>query len=109
MYHYGNGVLNDHKEAAKWFTKSAEQDNTYAQYILYMRANDMNIDTKESIDWLHKSAGIDILASAKYDFKRAKNFNSELINSYMKLVYKGYAKSQYLLGTIYIEKGGDRS
>jgi TPR repeat protein len=71
-----------------------------------MHANDMNIDTKESIDWLHKSAGKDILSSAKYDFKRAKNFSSRLIKSYMKVVYKGYAKSQYLLGTMYYEKGG---
>jgi len=108
MYLDGIGVLKDHKEATKWCTKSAEQGNTYAQYILYTHANDMNIDTKESIDWLHKSAGIDILSSAKYDFKRAKNFNREHIKSYMKLVYKGYAKSQYLLGTMYYEKADAR-
>ena len=36
MYRKGEGVLKDHKEAVKWYTKAAEQGHAGAQYYLGM-------------------------------------------------------------------------
>ena len=48
MYAKGKGVLKDFKETAKWYRKAAEQGNICAQYMLYMHANKLNIDTNIS-------------------------------------------------------------
>lgn len=34
MYLSGEGVIQDYKEAAKWYTKAAEQGNAKAQFNL---------------------------------------------------------------------------
>ena len=98
MYVKGEGVLKDYKKAAKWYKKAAEQGDIYAQYRLYIHANEMNIDTKKSLDWLHMSAGKDI-----FEFFELESDKKIIIKSYKEAVCRGYAESQYLLGTIYFE------
>jgi TPR repeat protein len=102
MFAKGRGLSKDFTEAAKWYRKAAEQGNIDAQYTLYMQANKLNIEIEESIDWLHKSAGKDVLSNAQYNFKN----NDELIEHYLESVCKGYAKAQYQLGAIYFKNGG---
>jgi len=98
MYVKGEGVLKDYKKAAKWYKKASEQGDIYAQYKLYIHANEMNIDAKESLDWLHMSAGEDI-----FEFFELESDKKIIIKSYKEAVCRGYSKSQYLLGTIYFE------
>jgi len=102
MFAKGRGLSKDLNEAAKWYRKAADQGNIDAQYILFMQANKLNIETEESIDWLHKSAGKDLLSNAQYNFKN----NNELIEHYLESVCKGHAKAQYQLGTMYFKNGG---
>ena len=100
MYILGEGVSKDYKKATKWFRKAAEQGVPYAQYQLYKYANDFNIDTEESLDWLEKSAGI-----GKSHSEKVK------MTLYPKPIKPPYARAQFQLGIIYYEKGGgkDRS
>ena len=49
----------DYKEAVKWFTKSAEQDNVEAQISLgfcYFKGKGVTKDYKEAVKWFTKSA-----------------------------------------------------
>ena len=54
LYYNGRGVLQDYKEAAKWYTLSAEQGDAKAQTNLgFMYKNGQGVpqDYKESIKW----------------------------------------------------------
>ena len=51
MYHNGNGVLKDSAEALKWFRKSAEQGNAFAQFklgVMYGKGNGVQQDYAEA-------------------------------------------------------------
>ena len=100
MYYRGEGVSKDYKKAEKYYRKAAEGGNTHAQYCLYLYANKMNIDTKESMNWLEKSAGIGESHSKKVE-----------LTLFAKPISPPYADAQYLLGTTLYErnKGNDRS
>ena len=59
MYDNGLGVLQDYKEAVKWYTKSAEQGLADAQFNLgwaYSNGRGVIQDYKESVKWYRKSA-----------------------------------------------------
>jgi len=59
MYKDGQGVLQDYKEAVKWYTKSAEQGDAYAQYnlgLMYKDGQGVLQDYKEAVKWYTKSA-----------------------------------------------------
>jgi len=77
-YFYGEGVLKDNKKASSWLLKAAEKYDTRSQYMLFTHAKDLKINSKNAIDWLYQSAGKDFLK-------------------------KGYAKSQYIVGSMYFE------
>jgi len=102
IYLNGNGVERNSEEAAKWFLKSAESGDTYSQYILYKHADEMNIENQDSIKWLRKSAGKDILLNEIFEFKNTH----ESIVHYKKIVTSGYAKAQYSLGVWCYEQEG---
>jgi len=107
MYVNAEGVLKDYKEAAKWYLKCAEKGDYYSQYKLYIHANEMNIDAEESIDWLHKSAGKDMFIDI-FGLLQSESDKKFIIKSYKEAVCIGFAESQYLLGTIYFEKGSTK-
>ena len=59
MYDNGRGVLEDDKEAVKWYRKAAEQGYAAAQFNLgNMYANGKGIpeDDKEAVKWYRKAA-----------------------------------------------------
>ena len=58
-YTDGKGVVKDHKEAATWFRKAADQGHPDAQYYLggrYDKGNGVLKDMKEAIAWYRKAA-----------------------------------------------------
>ena len=59
MYDEGEGVLQDDKEAAKWYTKAAEQGQATAQYnlaLMYDKGEGVLQDYKEAVKWYTKAA-----------------------------------------------------
>jgi len=59
MYAKGLGVLQDYKEAVKWYRKSAEQGNSEAEYnlgVTYAEGLGVLQDYKEAAKWYRKSA-----------------------------------------------------
>ena len=59
MYGNGQGVVQDYKEAVKWFTKSAEQGYVLAQFnlgLMYTQGQGVLQDYKESFKWYTKAA-----------------------------------------------------
>jgi TPR repeat protein len=59
MYDNGYGVLQDHKEAVKWWRKAAEQGHSSAQFNLgnmYNKGQGVLRDYKEAVKWYRKAA-----------------------------------------------------
>jgi len=59
MYNNGQGVIQDYKEAVKWYTKAAEQGNVDAQYnlgLMYNNGQGVIQDYKEAVKWYTKAA-----------------------------------------------------
>ena len=59
MYHNGRGVPQDYEKAIDWFTKSAEQNNAWAQNnlgLMYKNGRGVPQDYEKAIDWYTKSA-----------------------------------------------------
>ena len=59
MYDNGQGVLQDDKEAVKWYTKAAEQGYADAQYnvgVMYANGRGVLQDDKEAVKWYTKAA-----------------------------------------------------
>ena len=59
MYSLGEGVLQDYREAAKWFRKAADQGHAKAQYMLgnmYAVGRGMPRDDLRAHMWLNLSA-----------------------------------------------------
>ena len=59
MFADGKGVLQDHRIAAEWYWRAAEQGLPQAQYKLALMYRDgigMQKDTDKAIFWLKKAA-----------------------------------------------------
>ena len=59
MYYDGDGVLQDRKEAAKWWRKAAQQGYADAQYnlgVMYYKGEGVIQDFKEAVKWNRKAA-----------------------------------------------------
>ena len=59
MYNEGDGVLQDYKEAVKWFRLAAEQGHANAQYNLgqmYRKGNGVPQNYKEAVKWYRLAA-----------------------------------------------------
>lgn len=59
MYHRGNGVRRNEREAFNWYKQSAEVGNADAELqlgFMYLYARGVQGDTAEALKWLHKSA-----------------------------------------------------
>lgn len=73
-YAEGNGVIQNDKEAAKWFALAAKQDLAEAQYqygLVLLQGRGVVQDYRAAFDWIEKPA------------------------------QRGYAKAQYSLGELY--------
>lgn len=59
MYHKGEGVLEDYKAAAKWYSLAAEQGNAIAQYhlsLMYHKGEGVPQDYKTAVKWCSLAA-----------------------------------------------------
>jgi TPR repeat protein len=59
MYAKGEGVAQNDAEAAKWYTKAAEQGDADAQYLLgemYISGQGVKASDEKAIQWLRKAA-----------------------------------------------------
>ena len=59
MYSHGNGVKQDYSEALRWYRKAAEQENSYAQFMLgLMYENGLGVtkNLQEARKWYRKAA-----------------------------------------------------
>ena len=114
MYSNGEGVLEDDKEAVKWYRKAADQGYAYAQAILgvmYYNGEGVLKDDKEAVKWYRKAADKGN-APAQYnlgimyyngkgvlqDFKQAMKWIHEAADQGNGLVQN---KAQSKLGTMY--------
>ncbi len=58
---YGNGVVADELEAARWFRLAAEQNNNNAQYnlaVMYMQGTGVLADLNEALRWFQRAADL---------------------------------------------------
>ena len=68
MYKNGQGVLQDDKEAVKWYTKAAEQGVAAAQFnlgVMYDTGEGVLQDDKEAVKWYTKAAEQGYFASLR--------------------------------------------
>ena len=105
-YFRGEGVLKDNDEAEKYFWEGFWKGDVRSSYMLHMvdTIEDYFRDDTREFSLLTFSAGAFIFSHTNTGgTDNSKHFNLNDIESYKKAVRKGYAKSQYLLGTIYTE------
>jgi TPR repeat protein len=60
MYDHGEGVAQDNREAAQWYTKAAEKGHVKAQYrlgLFYATGTGVEQNQKEAEKWYRKAAG----------------------------------------------------
>jgi TPR repeat protein len=58
MYHFGQGVAQDYKQAIRWYTYSAVQQNVMAQFslgLMYAKGQGAQ-DYKKAVYWFQKAA-----------------------------------------------------
>ena len=114
-YRNGRGVPEDYKEAAKWFTKAAEQGDADAQYnlgIMYDNGRGVPKDDKEAVKWYRKSAEQGY-ADAQYNLGVAYSYgrgvtedDKEGVKWFRKAAAQGDAQAQYNLGVMYSKGDG---
>ena len=59
MYDMGEGVLQDYKEAVRWYQLAAEQGYSSAQHnlgLLYFNGQGISQDHQEAVKWITLSA-----------------------------------------------------
>ncbi|MBN2318112.1 MAG: TonB family protein, partial [Acidobacteria bacterium] len=115
MYLEGNGVLQDYKEAEKWFREAAKKGISTAQVnlgIMYLNGTGVPRDYKEAEKWLRKAAKKEI-STAQYilgaiyfeglgvtkDYKEAEKW-------FHKAAKQGVSTAQANLGILYLEGNG---
>jgi TPR repeat protein len=79
MYHQGQGVPKNYKEALGWYMKASEQGNAEAQFnigLMYLQGHGYPQNYKEALRW------------------------------FMKAAEQGFAKAQYNIGIMYLQGQG---
>lgn len=114
-YDIGQGVPQDHVEAAKWYRKAAEQGDAYSQYtlgVMYHEGVGVPQDYVEAAKWLRKSAEQEndfaqhILATMCDEGKGVPKDYVEAARWYRKVAEQGNAHAQYKLGDMYASGRG---
>jgi TPR repeat protein len=114
-YYNGQGVLQDYKEAVKWWSKAAEQGHASAQFNLGLRyalGEGVAQDYKEAVKWWRKAAEQGA-AHAQYNLgasyangQGVPKDDKEAVKWYRKAAEQGYASAQYNLGVRYANGQG---
>lgn len=114
-YDRGEGVPEDFTEAAKWWRKAADQNDSEAQYDLgysYYRGRGVEKDYAEAVKWVRKGAkqndaaaqGLLGLAYRTGDGVEEDFF--EAVKWFQKSADQGHAVSQSFLGEMYAKGQG---
>ena len=115
MYYKGEGVIQDDKEAARWFQKASEQGNVVAQHalgLMYYEGKGVMQDDKEAEKWFQKAAEQGN-ADAQYNLGVMYNNGKGVIQDYkeaarwfQKAAKQGHVNAQYNLGMMYDDGKG---
>jgi len=118
MYEEGFGVIQDYKEALKWYQKSADQGNAVGQNnlgLLYAKGLGISTDYGEALKWFRKAAeqeyalGQNNLGLMFRDGNGVTQNYSEAMKWFQKAADKGYAIGQFNLARIHENgKGGEK-
>jgi len=111
MYFIGaGGVIQNHKEAAKWYRLAAEQGDSSAQYELggmYRKGQGVLQHYKEAVKW-YRLAAEQGHSSAQYELGRMLHNGQGVLQDYKEAVkwYRkaGRSEALYALGSMY-DKG----
>ena len=110
MYDQGKGVLQDYKEAFKWYSKSAEQGFAPAQFNLgcsYSHGEGVPQDYKEAFKWFTKAAeqgharAQHNLGNCYANGEGVPKDYKEAFKWYTKAAEQGNAPPQAMLGVMY--------
>ena len=100
-------MLEDDKEAAKWYRKAAEQGNAYGQQelgVMYSEGEGVEKDAKEAVKWYRKAAeqgnanGQYWLAQMYWKGVGVLEDEKEASKWFRKAAHQGHASSQFNLG-----------
>ncbi len=115
MYDYGDGVPQDHKVAAEWYTLAAEQDHAQAQYnlgTLYYGGNGVLKDDVTAVKWFTLAAEQG-LADAQYNLGTLYYGGNGVLRDDVTAVKwftlaaeQGLADAQFNLGVMYYDGDG---
>jgi TPR repeat protein len=130
MYRRGEGVVQDKKEAVKWYRKAAEQGFAVAQSnlgVMYDLGQGVVQDYKEAVKWYRKSAeqgnakaqnnlalmygqgkGVekDYKKAAKWFCKAAEKGDEKHIKRCLDFVGRGSVETQFKLGKMFQQGQG---
>ena len=115
MYHKGDGVPIDYKEASKWFLVLAKEGDKKSQYIIatmYERGRGLPQDMASAANWYVQSASQGFVAaqeSAAIAYYKGKGIDknyTEAIKLFRLAAESGREIAQYYLGEIYFNGHG---
>ena len=114
-YYNGEGVLQDDKEAVKWWRKAAEQGEAKAQFnlgVMYAKGEGVTEDDKEAVKWYQLAAEAGN-ADAQYNLglrydngRGVLEDDKEAVKLYRLAADQGHASAQHNLGYMYAEGEG---
>ena len=106
MYVKDKDVLQDYKQAVKWFTKAAEQGHAMAQYFLglmYYNGEGVSQDYKQAAKWYTRAAEQGVadaqcnLGLMYYAGEGVSQDYKEAVKWFTKAAGQGHAKAQFML------------
>jgi len=115
MYDIGEGVVQDYKEAVKWYRKAANQGDAKAQFNLgtmYFNGEGVVQDYKEAVKWYRKAANQGYanaqfnLGTMYYIGEGVVQDPKEAVKWFRKAANQGDAKAQFSLGLRYFNGKG---
>ncbi len=110
-YHTGDGVAQDHAQAAYWFRKAAEQGDATAQYnlgLMYHYGHGVQLDLRKAVEWYRKAAE---QGNARAQLQLGTcyeefQYHSQAAHWYRKAAEQEDAWAQWRLGRCYEEGRG---
>ena len=117
-YDTGEGVVQDKREAVKWYRKAAEQGYPEAQHnlgVMYSNGEGVEQDNREAVKWYRKAAEQG-WAGSQYNLgimystgEGVVQDTREAVKWHRKAAEQGYSQAQHNLGMMYFNgRGVDR-
>ena len=114
MYHGGEGIPQNHAEAAKWTRRAAKQGDAKAQFNLglsYHKGEGVPQDDSEAVKWWHCAAEQKLpqaqsnLGVMYHEGKGVRQNHAEAAKWFRRAAGQGHAQAQSNLGIMYGEGG----